>query len=92
MKLSERIAPISYLKAHAAQIVRDLCTRRGTMVITQNGQAKAIVQDIETYEQTQESLAMLKLLAQGQRDVETGRTKPVAEAFTDLTARAKDLP
>lgn len=92
MKLSERIAPISYLKAHAAQIVRDLCTRRGTMVITQNGQAKAVVQDIETYEQTQESLAMLKLLAQGQRDVEAGRTKPVRRAFADLATRAKDLP
>lgn len=92
MKLSESIAPISYLKAHAAQIVRDLCTRRGTMVITQNGQAKAVVLDIETYEQTQESLAMLKLLAQGQRDVEAGRTKPVAKAFADMAARTKDLP
>ena len=92
MKLSERIAPISYLKAHAAQIIRDLCTRRGTMVITQNGQAKAVVQDIETYEQTQESLALLKLLAQGQHDVEAGRTKPVEKAFADLAARTKDLP
>lgn len=92
MKLSERIAPISYLKAHAAQIVRDLCTRRGTMVITQNGQAKAVVQDIETYEQTQESLAMLKLLAQGQRDVEAGRVKPVGQAFADVAARTKELP
>ena len=92
MKLSERIAPISYLKAHAAQIVRDLCTRRGAMVITQNGQAKAVVQDIETYEQTQESLAMLKLLAQGQRDVEAGRVKPVEQAFTDIAARTKELP
>jgi len=91
MKLSERIAPISYLKAHAAQIVRDLGTSRGTMVITQNGQAKAVVQDIETYEQTQESLAMLKLLAQGQRGVEAGRTKPVDKAFKALAARTKDL-
>ena len=92
MKLSERIAPISYLKAHAAQIVRDLCTRPGTMVITQNGQAKAVVQDIETYEQTQESLAMLKLLAQGQRDVEAGRVKPAEKTFADIAARTKDLP
>jgi prevent-host-death family protein len=92
MKLSERIAPISYLKAHAAQIVRDLCTRPGTLVITQNGQAKAVVQDIETYEQTQESLAMLKLLAQGQRDVEAGRVKPAEKAFADVAARTKELP
>jgi len=61
------------------------------MVITQNGQAKAVVQDIETYEQTQESLAMLKLLAQGQRDVEAGRVKPAENAFGDLAARTKDL-
>ena len=92
MKLSERIAPISYLKAHAAQIVRDLCTRRGTMVITQNGQAKAVVQDITTYEQTQESLALLKLLAQSQRSVEAGQTKPLKKAFADLAARTKELP
>ena len=92
MKLSERIAPISYLKAHAAQIVRDLCTRRGTMVITQNGQAKAVVQDITTYEQTQESLALLKLLAQSQRSVEAGRAKPLKKAFADLAARTKELP
>jgi len=92
MKLSERIAPISYLKAHAAQIVRDLCTRRGTMVITQNGQAKVVVQDIETYEQTQESLALLKLLAQGRRNVEADRTKPAKQAFADLAARTKELP
>ncbi len=92
MKLSERIAPISYLKAHAAQIVRDLCTRRGTMVITQNGQAKAVVQDIATYEETQESLAMLKLLAQGQHDIEAGRTKPLRQAFADIAARTKELP
>ncbi|MBN2129727.1 MAG: type II toxin-antitoxin system Phd/YefM family antitoxin [Sedimentisphaerales bacterium] len=92
MKLSERIAPISYLKAHAAQIVRDLSARRGTMVITQNGQAKAVVQDITTYEQTQESLALLKLLAQSQRSVEAGRTKPLKKAFADLAARTKELP
>jgi len=91
MKLSERIKPISYLKAHTARIIRELRTRRGTMVITQNGQARAVVQDIDTYEQTQESLALLKLLAQSQRSVETGRHKPLKKAFADLAARTKDL-
>ena len=92
MKLSERIKPISYLKAHAAKIIRDLCTHRGTMLITQHGQAKAVVQDITTYEQPQESLAMLKLLAQSQRSVEAGRHKPLKKAFADLKTRTKDLP
>jgi prevent-host-death family protein len=92
MKLSQRVKPISYLKAHTARIIRELSTQRGTLVITQNGQAKAIVQDIDSYEQTQESLAMLKLLAQSQRSIEGGRHKPVKQAFADLAARAKDLP
>ena len=92
MKLSERIKPISYLKAHAAKIIRDLAAQPGTLVITQNGQAKAVVQDIDTYEQTQESLAMLKLLAQSQRSVEAGKHKPLKKAFADLAARTKDLP
>ena len=92
MKLSERIKPISYLKARTAEIIRELSTRHGTIVITQDGVAKAIVQDIATYEQTQESLAMLKLLAQSQRSVEAGRYKPIKKAFTDLAAKVKDLP
>jgi prevent-host-death family protein len=91
MKLSERIKPISYLKAHTAKIVRELSVQPGTMVITQNGQARAVVQDIDTYEQTQESLAMLKLLAQSQRSIEAGKHKPVKKAFADLAARTKEL-
>ena len=92
MKLSERIKPISYLKARTAEIIRDLSTRHGTIVITQDGVAKAVVQDIATYEQTQESLAMLKLLAQSQHSVEAGSCKPVRKAFADLAAKTKDLP
>jgi prevent-host-death family protein len=92
MKLSERVKPISYLKARTAEIIHDLSTRPGTLVITQNGEAKAVVQDIATYEETQESLAMLKLLAQSQHSVETGRYKPGKKAFADLAARIEDLP
>jgi prevent-host-death family protein len=92
MKFSERVRPISYLKAHTAKIIRELSAKRGTMVITQNGQARAVVQDIDSYEQTQESLVLLKLLAQSQRSVESGKHKPVKKAFADLAARAKDQP
>jgi PHD/YefM family antitoxin component YafN of YafNO toxin-antitoxin module len=92
MKLSERIKPISYLQTHAAKVIRELGTQPGTMVITQNGHVRAVIQDIDSYEQTQESLAMLKLLAQSQRSVEAGRRKPLKKAFADLAARAKDLP
>jgi prevent-host-death family protein len=92
MKLSERIRPISYLKAHTARIIDELTEQRGTMVITQNGRARAVVQDIDTYEQTRESLAMLKLLAQSQSSAEAGKHKPLKKAFADITARTKNLP
>ena len=78
MKLSMQIRPISYLKAHAAEIVKNLHERPQPLVITQNGEAKVIIQDIESYEQTQETMALLKILALGTRQVEEGKVQ-VAE-------------
>ena len=89
MKLTEQIKPISYLKAHAARIIRELSDHPGTLVITQNGEAKAVVQDIATYEQTQESLSLLKMLMQSTRSIEDGRHKPVKRAFKDIRSRVK---
>jgi len=73
MKLSNQIKPISYLKAHAAEIVRKLGEQREPMVITQNGEAKVVIQDIDSYEQTQETMALLKILALGMRQIEEGK-------------------
>ena len=63
MKPSESIKPISFLKTHTAEVVRGVNENRETIIITQNGEARAIIQDIATYEQTQETLTLLKLLA-----------------------------
>ncbi len=84
MKLSSQIKPISYLKAHAAEIIRDLEKNGETLVITQNGKAKAVLQDIASYEQTQETLALLKILALGERQLEEGRAQPAADVFRRL--------
>ena len=92
MKFSEQIKPISYLKAHAAQIIRDLSDHPGTLVITQNGKARAVVQDIVSYEQTQESLALLKILMQSNQSMEAGQHKPVKSAFKDIRNRVKGRP
>jgi len=90
MRLSASIKPISYLKANAARLIRDLCINPGTIVITQNGEAKAIVQDITTYEQTKESLALLKMLSQSKKSVEAGDYKPLNKAFKDLKTRIQE--
>ncbi len=80
MKYSTRIKPISYLKANAAEIVRTLAEDRSALVITQNGEAKAVMQDVATYEQTQETLALLKVLALGKREIEEARVISAAAA------------
>lgn len=90
MKPSESIKPISYLKAHASELIRDLADNQKTLVITQNGEAKAILQDIKIYEQTQESLALLKILAQSSKSLRDGKVKPAHQAFSDLRKRVKE--
>lgn len=89
MKLSTHVKSISYLKAHAAEILRDLADVQEPYVITQNGEAKAVIQDIVSYEQTQEALAFMKIVALGDRQAEEGKVVPVAEAFRRVRARRK---
>jgi prevent-host-death family protein len=87
MKLSRQIKPISYLKAHAAEIVRNLGEQREALVITQNGEAKVVIQDIDTYEQTQETMALLKILALGMRQIEEGKVMSAEDVINRLRAR-----
>jgi prevent-host-death family protein len=87
MKLSNRIRPISYLKAHAAEIVRNLAEQQEPMVITQNGEAKVVIQDIASYEQTQQTMALLKILALGMRQVEEGKVLPAGNVIKRLRER-----
>lgn len=84
MKLSTQIKPISYLKAHAAEIVRGMGRKGETLIITQNGEAKAVLQDIRSYEQSQETLALLKILALGNQQIDKGEAEPAASVIKRL--------
>jgi prevent-host-death family protein len=90
MKYSTQVKPISYLKANAAEVVRHLAEQRTPMVITQNGEAKAVIQDVASYEETQDTLALLKILALGNRQIEEGRIASVADVVKRL--RKKPVP
>ncbi len=89
MKLSRQIKPISYLKAHAAEIVRSLGEQGEPLVITQNGEAKVVMQGIESYEQTQETMTLLKILALGTRQVEEGKVQSSTDVIKGLRERRK---
>jgi prevent-host-death family protein len=82
-----RVKPISYVKANAADLIRELKENGEPLVITQNGEATAVMQDVASYEATQETLALLKILALGRRQVEEGRTIPADEVFRRLRKR-----
>lgn len=87
MHYSTQVKPISQLKAHAAELLLQINERREPLVITQNGEAKAVLQDVRSYEETQETLALLKLLALGSQDAEAGRTRPLAEVGRRLRTK-----
>lgn len=84
MKFSSHIKPISYLKSHAAEIVRDISESREPMLITQNGEAKLVVMDVKSYEEQEETLALLKILALGNREIEQGRFRDAEDVFAEL--------
>lgn len=89
MRYSTQVKSISHLKAEAAQVLRDLEDSREPLVITQHGEAKAVLQDVVSYEETQEALALLKVLAMGNREVEEGRARPLSQAVEEIRNQAE---
>jgi prevent-host-death family protein len=87
MRYSSQVMPISYLKANAAEFRAQLAVQRQPLVITQNGEAKAVLQDVASFEQTQETLALLKILALGNQDVAAGKVKSASDVTTRLRAK-----
>ena len=87
MRYSTQIKPISYVKANAAEILAEMAETREPMVVTQNGEAKAVLVDVKTYEETQETLALLKMLAMSRQDLKAGRTKPIEEVIERLRSK-----
>ncbi len=87
MRYSTQVKPISYLKANAAEVLLQLTEQCVPMVITQNGEAKAVLQDVVSFENTQETLALLKILALGNQDITAGKVKPVSSVVARLRAK-----
>ena len=84
MYLSKDIKPISYLKAKTADVINSVNDNQRTIIITQNGEAKAVVQDIKSYENLQNSLNLLKLMLQSEIDIENNNTIEQEEMFSSL--------
>lgn len=81
MRLEDRVRSISYLKAHAAEILRDLGERQEPLVITQNGEARAVMLHVAAYDALQETVALIKLLSLADRQAREGMVQSADEAL-----------
>ncbi|MGB5735510.1 MAG: type II toxin-antitoxin system Phd/YefM family antitoxin [Thiohalocapsa sp.] len=90
MRPTEQVKSVSYLKAHAAEVIRHVQEVREPVIVTQNGEAKAVLQDIASYEDDRETLALLKILALGNDQIARGETRPAKAVFADLRARLSE--
>ena len=91
MKLSESVKSISYFKANAANLINEINKHQKTFIITQNGEAKVVVQDIKMYEKMQETMAMLKLLALSGKSLQKGNYRTLDKTFKDVRKRIDDF-
>lgn len=82
--LTAQVKPISYLKSHAASIANEIAESGEPLLITQNGEARLVVMDVHAYERQQQTLALLKLLSLGQRDIDARRGRDAEELFAEL--------
>ena len=87
MSLETDIRPISYLKSKSADLLKQVNETRRPVVITQNGEPKAVVQDPKSYENMRNAIGLLKLIAQGEAAAREGRVKSQEMVFKDLEAR-----
>jgi len=87
MKISTDIKPVSYLKSKAADMLKQVNDTRRPIIITQNGEPKAVLQDPESYENMRNTIGLLKLISLGEEEIRDGKSKKQSEVFSDLEKR-----
>jgi PHD/YefM family antitoxin component YafN of YafNO toxin-antitoxin module len=87
MQFSKQVKPISYLEANAAEVLSQLAEHREPLAITQNGEARAVLQDVVSHAEIQETLAMLKVLALGNQEVAEGKVTLAVDVVARLRAK-----
>jgi prevent-host-death family protein len=89
MNISKDIKPITYLKSRAADLLKQINETHRPVVITQNGEPKAVLQDPESYENMRNAIGILKLISQGEEDIKNGKFKVQDELFSEVESNLK---
>jgi len=82
--LRENVKPISYIKTNAAQMMKYVNERKTPVIITQNGEAKAVLMDIETYQDTEDAFALMNIIKLAEKDIKNGNVKKADDVFKSL--------
>lgn len=90
MRLKEDIKPVTYMKTRSAELLRKVQETRRPVVITQNGEASAVVLDVDTYEELRSATMLLQLASQAEADLEAGRSLPQEDAFARVRRRLEE--
>jgi prevent-host-death family protein len=89
MKITRDIKPVTYLKSRTKELLEQINETRSPVIITQNGEPRAVLQDPKSYEEMRNVIGLLKLVAQGEEDIRKGRTRPQQEVFADLERKLR---
>jgi len=84
MQYDQDIKPISYIKTKAADMLKHVNSTRSPIIITQNGEAKAVLLDTRSYQDMTKALGTFSLLAQGEKDIDRGDTEAHDKVLKDL--------
>jgi len=87
LKLRENVKPISYIKTNAAKMMKYVNECKNPIIITQNGEAKAVLIDINSYQDTEDAFALMNILKIAEKDIENGNARKANEVFSDLRKR-----
>ena len=90
MNISQDIKPVTYLKSRAADLLKQINETHRPVVITQNGEPKAVLQDPKSYENMRNAIGILQLISQGEDDIRSGKSKSQQEVFEYIESFLKD--
>jgi len=90
MNITDDIKPVTYLKAKAADLLNQINETHRPIIITQNGEPRAVLQDPKSYENMRNAIGILKLLSQGESDIRNGQTKSQEEVFNEIVNSLKE--
>jgi prevent-host-death family protein len=90
LSLRDNVKPISYVKTNAAEMMNYVNERRNPIIITQNGEARAVLMDINTYQDNEDAFALMSLLKIAEKDIKDGNVKDSEEVFNELQKKFKE--